>query len=1361
MKKLKIALCALFALTMSLFLFACGPKKDPEKTPTEAKVDEVIVEGSISVGDSVANADAIPSDQLSAIKVKVVYEGVEGTTELTSADYTIDYTAVTWQKAGSYKATVKPTEKNEYNLTGELTVNITHTFVEGTDGQLRCQCGAVQLKYTDLKESVKIGGWHGGVTLGADNKMITAPGGALTGVTPPPTSTVGQLDKGTKITLTGTAHAHNAGNTYYTPILGIANLQLGSDGGAVLQRNDNYTIYDGMTNGLHGFKTELDKTSNIDATLGEATATSEELKTYYQGDISESKDYYDEAEPDKVTKISLSWEYREDGVAVMTWDNLDTGRVRTVTVKMPERSFYNAILHGEEIDMEFDTMEVVQSLQLKEISSVTGTPRHYIENEMFDSSELTVNIAYEGKEGTSKADLVTVWANETANATDETAGWVDLGFTPLTAKMQSFRVSVTVGVDTKYKSIPAITVVKNAVNDDMSGHDVEVGGVNFPDSGLTDFSFGATSNDLAEVTVKGVAKSLTDAQRTALGADSSFTHYVTFYMYGREGTVGTFATTGTFDVVVGTAAAGKAVATDKGVGVVVAVKADTTTATIKGANADNKDIVVVFDGLRGVSVVSVVTAENLSLNSKSDFTIVYKNVDVANEQALVDDYSLMINGKSVFFNTASSLTPIGQNGNVQVKSVTLSGKDLTVTYTYGGFDPVEPRPIAVQLVDLSGEPVVSDTIYPAMEFAADNGLKDGNILVSVQGTNLYLAKAFNVADVKDATLKLDALTFSANMGGNTPADFKKFEYLRAYDFGFATAGGVTTLTNAGTLLNGLASVKTVVFGTINNAKDTDHGAVVVVTVDLTKLGVRMADSTAEFAFNVGGESWYATVNASNEVSANVTFELPAAAVEFNTVTAADCTTAIATGYEIGGAGAAAKFIANADVKYNAHAWGTAVDGVETCTQCGATRTSVTVGDKPYTYTLSGRTTEQIENVGNGVWWDGNSNPDVLVGVITLPTSKNFVVKYTYDMIIDSWRDIVFQLKDGNGQFATFAPFEEADTWGDPLFPKATSAITSAIVNGKEVAEDGVANIGNEAENAPAQLYGKYAVTLIWLNGQMKVVVNFERYYSNSTGYETGDTLTAIDKDEDKYVATLVYEGFDIATDTTLTIQINGNPHGASNFTRTIAEEVTGDDPIVVSHTHDYKNYVCAGCGDVQLDKIKDLPATEVQNAQGDLFGAPDHGWWSAPSTDVAVSGDFIIKYTFEQGTCVDPTAAFEMYSETTKDVDNPANNAYYDFNPNDNGRWGTLAVVGTTNTLRTNGTKPTSFAGTTYEVYAYRLGTTFVMHYRVLTGDNVYTVTDVTENFTQDALKVHLNGFSVGMTNVKCWTGTITAPAEE
>ena len=215
--------------------------------------------------------------------------------------------------------------------------------------------------------------------------------------------------------------------------------------------------------------------------------------------------------------------------------------------------------------------------------------------------------------------------------------------------------------------------------------------------------------------------------------------------------------------------------------------------------------------------------------------------------------------------------------------------------------------------------------------------------------------------------------------------------------------------------------------------------------------------------------------------------------------------------------------------------------------------------------------------------------------------------------------------------------------------------------------------------------------------------------------------------------------------------------------------VLGDDNVhcsvcgaVMQHEHSYNaNYICEQCGMVDVNSLAAL-ATEDK---GDVTGAFGTGaWWGGASSNVVTEeGNFLLKFTFGCGTCNGHTGVFEMQLVTAGNY----GDGYFDFNPNDDSAaaiWGGTvnadSAAHATYTITKDGTKPAYGEDVTYVVYAYRIDTTFVVCYQILKAESVvWTAVIASSDFPTGALNVKINGYTAGMTNLKAYSGTITAKA--
>ena len=1053
MRRLKVALVALFAVVLSLALFACGKKASDW-------IDTIDVSGGTGITiDDAAKEDTARAELEKLTFTAIYFNGTEDR-KIESKDLTVDWSGVTFGKTGSYTVHVSTNKDNKDKVAADVPVTITHHFVAGDkEGTQVCSvCSAVSITET-INDSFEIGPWHDGVTVGTENKYVkldTRLGNA--------TSVVGRLDKGMKITLSGKGKALSKGNDYNYPILGVANIE---DNGSVILRNDNYTIYDAMAGVLNGWFKNADATggvslANTDAIAGWVGADAATLyQTYTEGTISHSVDYYvDDAESDGID-ISLSWEYGEDNVVIWTWywNNGTTSRTRTAYVKLPDRQFYNAILHGEQFKAKFTKVEVVQTLKLKEVGEPKVTDaKKVLENKYFDKNCFDIDVTYEGgKTGKADAGMITVYGNPDEVAADklDPAGrenqeggqpWEDLAYNPVSSKYKTYKVRVELGNDAFEKVLSATenaklvgAVVKNAVEHGNT-NDVTVDSVLFPATALNPIEFVQTSDNKAGVSVSGTAATLSTAQaaKLTLGTGTA-KHYVAFSLYtDPEGGATKFAGTPT---VTGTKGAVAVAADGARLDVVLAVSADVKSATISGVNGGT-DIVVSFGKIGGYAVTSTLSANTLKINETKQITIEY---DISGVTAVKDaataasQLKLSINGvnKTLKAN-GNTLTPATQTvmgfAGLTVDEVTYATGKLTVKYTLPKMNPAKPVGYTFTLFSGS-ETLATDRVFYTLGFAEnDNAVVDGYYAVA-DGNYLYLLKPYTGSDIKTADLN-GVVTIALNAGAKTGVDFtkeddpdfKSYTYLKTHNISYVTGEDGTVSMTDSKLLAELATGNLTVFGgTANNSEDTDYGAVVVLRIDTRKVGVR--EQSFAFELNGSGNSGsyvpvtYDTTKETYTMGQAKSYTLTGEATQVNDVDPEDCTAEVTHGYELGGTGDNAEFYANVSFTKNEHNWlnsqnqAAAYGEDATCSRCGAERFKVTVSNTTYEWVeLEGPV--DVPNTSYE-WWAGATG--VVPGM-----SGDFAVKYTYThadgtgnytnarlMLVDSTKGAAYAVADAD------------------------------------------------------------------------------------------------------------------------------------------------------------------------------------------------------------------------------------------------------------------------------------------------------------------------------------------------------------
>ena len=999
MKKLRVALIVLFAMLMSLALFACqndNPDQpiNPDDEAPAGQVDTVKA-GAIQLDDQDQAKDL--TDALNALDVTVTYDNdAQGkpvaakTLRATTENFEIDSSALKFDEkgiaVGAYTVVITPKADNFYKATGNVVVNVEHNFQQEGDSLICKKDGATQTNVTfDTPVELGLPKWGNATTSKNLNAYVKAFGTVGSGASVN-TFTVGRLDKGMTIKVTGTAiHDTESGSgdaNACFPILGFADRDLTADGAGWLQRNDYYAIFNGVNDGtLSGFKT-LGATQ---ANATDGTEATDLLKPVVSGTSSQTDAYETEAE------VEFTWNYSSDCVATVEWYTPGNGRRWTAKCLMPDKQSYESVLHGEAVKMTIKSIAITQSLKLESIDTpAVKTGTKMLENTYFDKTALSFKAHYAGGfESVPDVAVMTVYGSTTEGLTNdnmngETVVWNNLSTTKLSKKFKSFKVAVSMGSTTCEGILPAnsFEIIANAVDHASPNEVTLTGATNTTATFITgidaiDFT---SADSKPTLIVRGNALSLSADQKQVLGTTAA-THSVAFSIYQFGETKfenGNITIEGTDDKGTEAAVVGKAIvaANGKSVDVVLAITKNTKSVTIKGVQA--ADIVVNFteqavDGqgtayesvlVLGRPIPSVMTASyEQKLNRKQEtVTIVYNLGDRANgltAQSLSSEFKFTVNDNSAtYFNAEGNGANNGDRNpanvgnmpgiqNMKVKSLTFSesAKTITIVYEVPAFNPEAPISYKFALEDMkkSNEILAVDYLYYVPEF--DTTPAEGetgyaiaeNLYASVQGTTLYISMANKSTNLWTNTLSMP-LSLKVNAGTDTPAIRQKYDYLQAFDLSYAyTAAGAVSFT--GTIpFEDLATVSGSTFGTLNNPDNTDRGAVTVVAFNVAKLGYT-ATSTYYFEINYSDKLFKVENGKVSLVSGDYTV---GEAKNLGTPTCSETTTSVKPvtlgGKEI--------YWKDAALVLNTHTWGTpGADGWASCTNnCGAKK--MVMGTEP-------------------------------------------------------------------------------------------------------------------------------------------------------------------------------------------------------------------------------------------------------------------------------------------------------------------------------------------------------------------------------------------------------------------------------
>lgn len=876
MKKLKVILLALLATALCLGLAGCRKKKPDDSgnqnQPSDSKTITTVLIGNSLVNITDADTKETFIDKVSGeLSITVRYsDQSQGKYSASDCDY--DVSSVKFGEVGNYTVKVTPkTDNPEGRISKNIDVIIGHNF----ENNVCTEDGATRTSQEiDVGLEYKLFHTGDAVYTASDDvsKSAIRPFGSINvdgREEKVKTYTVGRLEKGMSITVKGTAETtyDELGVTnlyYFFPILGFADTSIGSyTGGAgtsVIVRNEGWVLLDGIGNprllagkaaggggandsgnyGSHPSDTGEKPDGYGDGLTVPSYEDWIEWYTYSTGSTSSSDTYLDEQE------VEFTWTYLNNGIIELVFNNLTSQISLTARTKVPDSSkgYYDTILHGEYVRMHFTEMTTVQTTTLTGVSYgglKADARKVWLDNEMLDLSSFNVSITTEQNSSPSADTQFDIEANI---GTAEAPNWVSLSTTPLDgAKMKAFRVTRTMGNVTKTADIDLnnfITIKTNAV-DRAVPYTVEVDGTLFGNNdSIANIVLSAVekgADAVVKLTVTGRANTLSEAQREKLTGVTAG-KYVAIRLWAREGATANFKGAAPAVKCGGNALAG-AVAVTAGDGryvdLVIPVDASVREkgVSVSGLTAGGADVEIDLSGLEGISVTSQVQKGTLYLNKGGDVTVVY-SMSEAEYAKMTDRSRIYVNGASARFNALSDTAEAGYDYTGMIDAVKVSVKkndvDRTVTikYTIPQFSVGSIVKYDLVLQDGDNTTLAQDTVYYDFDFEEVNGsvkLGDG-IQVEADGTTLYFTFAGEMYDLRSEYLMVPELMLNMNDGTK--------EGLSFLNLGFCFDRGTLKFINE--LPEGLATPSVTVFGTIDNGDDYDKGIVIILAVDVAKLG---------------------------------------------------------------------------------------------------------------------------------------------------------------------------------------------------------------------------------------------------------------------------------------------------------------------------------------------------------------------------------------------------------------------------------------------------------------------------------------------------------------------------------------------
>ena len=968
MKKLKIALSLLFAMAFSLFLVACGGKEDIVSVEIGEGTKKEFVEG-----------EAFSTEGLTVI---VKYRGSSEEVVLEEGQYDVDSSQYNADKAGTYTIVVTPkqdVEEGAEPVTQSYDVTVNHNWTASTEevGTEVCDCGAKRTNLTGLNDKIVVGAWENPAAIEiSENSPAEAPSNGESQVT------YGVLVAGQSMTLTLQIDAADASSTWFTPLMGFRN---GADG--VLPREDLWIIVvtagyttPGMSAGA--------------APQGTATVDSPEWQVYYRGTSFGSE--HMQPSGDKKATVVVQYDYSSDSIMTirhtLTPADGSAAKELVYSVKVPNAS-YEICAYGEKCEYTVTAVETVMNTYMTDFVGTINENKVQPAGKMFDTSGVTTTATM--SDGNEVKDLYSAYAMLDGNV-------VNLQTTPLQAGMTDFYVefageqyyltsdgtadgtdSVTV-LSTQFTQVAASAVVKDVVFD------------------ATDVTFDYAVNaaeDAVEIVavVTGTEEEpvypkstvLTAAQQTALGTTAK--SFVSFRVYAlAEGVTEVTVDNG-----------GYAVLTDGVVEVVLPIVEGTNyTLTFKAGEETVQTAAVNLEDLVEPEVGVYISASDFTLDAGGSYTVVYTNVP-----ADADDYQILtISDRATVAEIQDEIKAEGEytavRNQIWISKVEWTAAGLEVTYRFA------PASLAnltadnvtrlVSLRDAEGETQAEYYIYFNMKFSDEPTgevakVADG-VYVYVNRDKMYVMKAFSAEEV-NGKLEYGQLTFDVSL--NIQNSVGESYALDAS----ASASGVSldaknTLTNAST-----TSGKLVALGRVGDSSDYDYGALLMVELSVTTLGLRAEDAEQVFYFTANedtdnGQDSYVVYTVGNEVEgkfeANViTSEEVTPTGERATLQEQSCMKNGYAAYTYGETGF--KYGALVEYATGEHTFPAYDENNEAvCSSCGAVKTKYDLGNGTYTeiVLLSVGDADPIRNVeADGGWWVDFTEATIL--------SDNFSVRYTW------------------------------------------------------------------------------------------------------------------------------------------------------------------------------------------------------------------------------------------------------------------------------------------------------------------------------------------------------------------------------
>ena len=869
MRKLKLALTLLFAMSFSLFLFACGGGK---------AVQRIELEGGKT---TFTESEDFSADGLT---VKVMFKGEKewetfkaekGTVDtdkkiIKYADFEVDYSAYQKGVAGEYDIVVTPDPEGQKEADDSITEYVSETYkvtVEHAYGAADAN-GVEVCSVCQAEREIKIVNETVTTTAWSNKATIEKKGDAeLLGVVTPAGEnhiSYGSIGIGQSARITMTVTTDPAA-TWNTPLMGIRNGDAG-----ILPREDNYVI-----GTVAGFSTPVGGTKDAAATAGgyQEALNGAEWVCYGEGTTWNASEYNT---PETGATVEIFYNYRTDGVMEIRHTlnpGLGTEKVLTYHIKVPAAS-YEIVCYGEKAVMNITKVEYVRNLLLLDYTMSHGPNKTvYAENTMFDVAGIQTTASYTRNISTPitsynlYADIDVTTGEGDAATTETETKTVNLRANALVAGMKNFRLEFG-GKTIKLEGDNEITVKPSSIDRVYAGEFLYKNTLFSAENAA--YAYDVSGEDVA-VIVSGKADRLTPAQKTAL--DTAEDYYIAFRIMAPKSNVLNGNLAAAFD---GGTLAGAVIIADNADGalnVILPVNGSTASAVINlskgGTNLTTAGTLKLdLAGLelpKANYITSTVDSGAMYIDNGGSFKVSYYGIpdDVSKLGISVGSRSKDL--ESVAKATAEKPVTVGP---AKVTAYEKAGDKATITYSFdaprlnNAFTPE----YVVSLVD-DENVVTSNTLRYTFEMSAD--VVDGyvrvadNVYLKPDGAYLLVVALFTGED-------LQANYLSTNVAVNVQNELAQ-AYNLSIEYG---ANGFSV--SAINVLTGAKStdIKTTLNGTVNNSDDFDIGAAVVLSASLADLGIRADDVKEVYYFdvpeqnvNTAGDYTFYRVNGDNTITA--------------------------------------------------------------------------------------------------------------------------------------------------------------------------------------------------------------------------------------------------------------------------------------------------------------------------------------------------------------------------------------------------------------------------------------------------------------------------------------------------------------